>query len=74
MKKQSICYMQQCNNMGVSHRCNFEVGKSGMKAYGLCGSIHMKFKNMDKVVYGVGDRCSDNLCKGLELQWTQGRF
>lgn len=56
--------MQQCNNMGVSHRCNFEVGKSGMKAYGLCGSIQMKFKNMDKVVYGVGDRGSDNLCKG----------
>lgn len=42
--------------MGGSHRCNSEVEKPCVKEYMMCDSIYMKFKNIDKVIYDVGDQ------------------
>lgn len=60
--------------MGGSRRCNSKVEKPGTNECMLCDSIYMKFKNIEKVIYGVGDWGHGNLHRGLWLKWTQGRF
>lgn len=56
MKKNELVLLQQCNDMGASHRRNFEVEKPDRKQYILCAPIYMKFKNTDKAIHGVGDQ------------------